>query len=178
MLTRAQKEEAVTSLNEKFSRATSVVVADYRGLGVSDVDELRSKLRAATDGQTEYQVAKNSLLKLAANGSTSEVLTEHFVGPSAIAVSFGDPVSAAKVLVDYAKDHDQFEIKGVMLDGKALDQSEFATLATLPSLQELRGKLVGLLMAPAGKLARLLNEPPSQLARLVSARKDSLGEES
>jgi large subunit ribosomal protein L10 len=176
MLTRAQKEEAVSTLSDKFSRATSVVVADYRGLGVSDVDELRSKLRSATDGETEYQVAKNSLLKLAANGSTTEVLSEHFVGPTAVAISFGDPVSAAKVLVDYAKDHDKFEIKGAMLDGKALDQTEFAKLATLPSLQELRGKLVGLIQAPAGKIARLLNEPGGQLARLVMARKDSLGE--
>jgi len=174
MLTRAQKEEAVTVLNDKLTRATSVVVADYRGLGVSDVDELRSKLREATGGETEYQVAKNSLLKLAANGSTSEVLTEHFQGPTAVAISFGDPVSAAKVIVDYAKDHDAFEIKGAMLDGKALDQGEFAKLATLPSLLELRGKLVGLLQAPAGKIARLLSEPGGQIARLVAARKDSL----
>ncbi len=177
MLTRAQKEEAVATLTDKFSRATSVVVADYRGLNVPEQEELRSKLREATDGETEYQVAKNSLLKLAANGSTSEVLSEHFQGPTAVAISFGDPVSAAKVLVDYAKDHEAFEIKGAMLDGKALDQGEFAKLATLPSLQELRGKLVGLLQAPAGKLARLLNEPGGQLARLVAARKDSLGEE-
>ena len=176
MLTRAQKEEAVATLNEKLSRATSVVVADYRGLAVPEVEELRSKLREATEGETEYQVAKNSLLKLAANGSSSEVLTEHFVGPTAVAISFGDPVSAAKVLVDYAKAHEAFEIKGAMLEGKALDNAEFAKLATLPSLQELRGKLVGLIQAPAGKIARLLGEPGGQLARLVAARKDALGE--
>lgn len=177
MLTRTQKEEAVSVLNEKFGRATSVVVADYRGLGVKDIEELRSKLREATEGQTEYQVAKNSLLKLAVGGSSSEVLTEHFVGPTAVAISFGDPVSAAKVLVDYAGSHEKFQIKGAMLEGKALDKGEFATLATLPSLLELRGKLAGLLQAPASKLARLLNEPGAQLARLTAARRDSLGAE-
>lgn len=176
MLTRTQKEEAVTVLSEKFSRATSVVVADYRGLDVAAVTELRTKLRQATDGQTEYQVAKNTLLKLAVTGSTAEVLSEHFVGPTAVAISYGDPVSAAKVLVDYAKAHEVFRIKGAMLEGRPLDDQEFATLATLPSLDELRGKLVGLLMAPASKLARLLKEPGGQMARLIAARRDSLGE--
>jgi len=176
VLTRAQKEEAVNELNEKFSRATSVVVADYRGLDVGSLTELRTKLREATSGETEYRVAKNSLLKLAAKGSSAEVLTEHFTGPTAVAISFGDPVSAAKVLVDYSDDNETFEIKGAMLDGQALDQAEFAKLATLPSLDQLRGKLVGLLMAPAGKLARLLKEPGGQMARLVAARRDSLGE--
>ena len=176
MLTRTQKEEAVSVLSEKFSRATSVVVADYRGLDVGAVTELRTKLREATDGQTEYQVAKNTLLKLAASGSAAEVLTEHFTGPTAVAISYGDPVSAAKVIVDYAKAHEVFQIKGAMLEGKALDDQEFAKLATLPSLLELRGKLVGLLMAPASKLARLLKEPGAQVARVVAARRDSLGE--
>ena len=176
MLTRTQKEEAVTVLTEKFGRATSVVVADYRGLDVASVTELRTKLREATDGQTEYQVAKNTLLKLAASGSTVEVLTEHFIGPTAVAISYGDPVSAAKVLVDYAKTHEAFKIKGAMLEGQALAEDEFAKLATLPSLHELRGKLAGLLLAPASKLARLLKEPGGQMARLVAARRDSLSE--
>ena len=176
MLTRAQKEEAVTDLSDKFNRATSVVVADYRGLNVTEMTELRTKLREATSGETEYQVAKNSLLKLAAAGSSTEVLSEHFTGPTAVAISFGDPVSAAKVLIDYAEDHDAFEIKGAMLEGQALDDKEFAKLATLPSLDQLRGKIIGVLQAPAGKLARLLKEPGGQMARLVAARKDSLGE--
>lgn len=176
MLTRDQKKEAVAELSDKFSRATSVFVADYRGLAVEEVRELRSRLRAETDCESEYQVAKNSLLKLASEGSEAEVLKEHFVGPTAIAISYGDPVSTAKVLVKYAKEHEVFEIKGGVLDGKALDQSEVAKLATLPTLNELRGKLAGLLQAPAGKLARLLKEPGGQLARLVAARKDSLEE--
>lgn len=176
MLTRTQKEEAVASLSEKLDRATSVFVADYRGLGVDDVNELRSKLREATDGEGEYHVVKNTLLRLAAKGSDTEILTEHFVGPTSVAISYGDPVGVAKVLVDYAKEHDAFQVKGAMLDGKSLGESDLATLATLPSLLELRGKLVGLLQAPAGKIARLLNEPGGQIARLVTARKDALAE--
>lgn len=176
MLTRTQKKEAVDVLSEKFSRATSVIVADYRGLCTDDLNELRSKLREATDGEGEYQVAKNSLLKLAVKGSASEVLEEHFQGPTAVAFSYGDPVTAAKVLVNYAEEHEVFQIKGAMLDGKALADSELATLTTLPTLNELRGKLVGLIMAPAGKIARLLKEPGGQVARLVAARRDSLSE--
>ena len=176
MLTRAEKEEAVAELNEKFARATSVFVADYRGLGVGDVNELRAQLRKIADGgdRNDYQVAKNSLLRLAAKGSEVELLDEHFSGPTAIAIGYGDPVGLAKVLVDYAGKHEVFQIKGAVLDGKALGKEEVARLATLPSLQELRGKLVGLLVAPATKLVRLLKEPGAQLARVVAARKDML----
>lgn len=176
MLTREQKKVAVSELNDKFSRATSVFVADYRGLGVLEVRELQSQLRSATEGDAEYHVVKNSVLRLACEGSDVSVLKEHFVGPSAVAISYGDPASLAKVLVNFSKDKDVFEIKGGMLDGRSLDDREVAKLATLPTLLELRGKLAGLLQAPAGKLARLLKEPGGQLARVVAARKDSLGE--
>lgn len=176
MLTREQKKEEVAELGEKFARATSVFVADYRGLDVEAQSELRGQLRGLEDAECEYRVAKNTLLKLASEGSDAAVLKEHFSGPTAVAIGYGDPVSVAKVLVKYAKDHEVFEIKGAMLDGKALDESEIATLATLPTLIELRGKLVGLLQAPATKLVRLLSEPGGQLARLVAARKDSLSE--
>ncbi len=176
MLTREQKRDAVAELGDKFGRATSVFVADYRGLSVEEVRELRGKLRSESEGEYEYRVAKNSLLSLASEGHDAEVLKDHFNGPTAIAISYGDPVGLAKMLVSYAKEHEVFEIKGGVLDGKALDQAEVAHLATLPNLLELRGKIVGILQAPAVKLARLLNEPGGQLARLVSARKDALEE--
>ena len=176
MLTREQKRDAVTELSEKFSRATSVFVADYRGLSVEEIRELRGTLRSASEVDFEYRVAKNSLLSLAVDGHEAEVLKEYFVGPTAIAFSYGDPIGLAKILVKYSKDHDVFEIKGGVFEGKALDAGGVAHLATLPNLLELRAKLVGLLQAPAVKLARLLNEPGRQLARLVSARKDALEE--
>jgi large subunit ribosomal protein L10 len=172
--TRENKEQTVLELNEKLGRASSVFVADYKGLTVKDLDELRQKMRES-DG-CEYQVVRNTLLRRAAEGNGAGLLKDHFSGPTAIAISYGDPVGLAKVLVDYAGDHDAFEIKGAELDGQALGPDEVAHLATLPSLQELRGTLAGLLLAPASKIARLLKEPGGQLARLVAARKDKLEE--
>ncbi len=172
--TREDKKAYVAELSDKFGRATSVFVADYKGLSVVDVEKLRAALRESED--CEYQVARNTLLRRAAEGNNASLLEEHFSGPTAVALSYGDPVGLAKVLVEYAEEHDDFEIKGAELDGKALGPGEVAHLATLPNLLELRGKLVGLLQAPATKLVRLLNEPGGQLARLMAARKDSLEE--
>lgn len=176
MLTRAQKEEQVAELRERFGRATSVLVAEYRGLSVQASERLRKQLRAEGPGQYEYRVTKNSLLRRAAEGNDVAVVIDHFKGPTAVAISYGDPVRMAKILVDYAKQNEIFQIRGGMLDGRALGQAEIATLATLPSLDELRGKLVGLLQAPAANLARLLAAPGAQLARLVEARRKQLEE--
>ncbi len=177
MLTRAQKEEQVADLREKFGRATGVFVADYCGLTVDEANKLRSDLRGDEPESTEYSVRKNSVLKLAVADSDLSPLTDHFAGPTSIAISYGDPVRVAKVLVDTEKEIDAFELKGGYLDGKALDVTEVGKLATLPSLLELRGKLVGLLQAPATKLVRLLNEPASQLARVIDAKAKAGGDE-
>jgi len=177
MLTRRQKEEQVAELHDKFDRATSVFVADYRGLGVLQMERLRGGLRQAEASDSEFRVAKNSILRLASEGSRVAELKEHFTGTTSIAMSFGDPVALAKTLVDYAKDNEAFELRSAMLDGEILGQAEISKLATLPSLDELRGKIVGWLQAPASKLARLLKEPGGQLARVVAARKSALGGE-
>jgi len=170
MLTRAQKEEKIAELKDLFGRAKCVYVADYRGIDVESANELRRRVRREGEGEYEYRVSKNRLLKLAAEGSDVAGISEQFEGPTAIAVSFGDPAGLAKILEDFAKDHDAFELKGGLLDGAPIGKAEIATLATLPSLDELRGKIIGLLQAPAGKLARLLNEPGAQLARVVQAK--------
>jgi large subunit ribosomal protein L10 len=175
MLTREQKQNQVAELKDKFERATSVFVADYRGLGVKQLEALRGGLRGAEASDSEFRVAKNSVLRLASVGNAAEGLSEHFTGTTSIAMSFGDPVALAKTLVDFGKTNEAFELRGAMLDGEVLDTAGIATLATLPSLDELRGKIVGLLQAPAGKLARLLNEPASQMARVVAAREKALG---
>lgn len=177
MLTRAQKEEQVSTLKGKFSRATGVFVADYRGLNVIEINKLRSDLRGDDPDDSEFTVTKNSVLRLAVADTDLSVLTDTFNGPTSIAIAYGDPVRIAKVLVDCGKENSAFEIKGGFLDGKALAIEEVAKLATLPSLLELRAKLVGLIQAPATKLVRLLNEPGAQLARLLDARSKSLDEE-
>jgi large subunit ribosomal protein L10 len=174
MLTRTQKEESVTELRDKLGRATSVFVADYRGLSVQQVNLLRERLRAA--GQNEYQVAKNTLLRRATAEAPTAALASCFEGPTAVALSFGDPVALAKALVDYAKENDKFVLKGGFMDGQPLGPAEIATVATLPSLEELRGRLAGLLQAPAQKLAALLVAPAAQLARVVEARRGKLAE--
>jgi large subunit ribosomal protein L10 len=170
VLTRAKKEEAIADLKEKFGRATCIYVADYRGLNVDSVNALRRRVRHEGAGDYEYQVSKNRLLKLAAAGANLEGLDEHFEGPTAIALSYGDPAGLAKILEDFAKENKAFELKGGLLDGAPIGRGEIATLATLPSLDELRGTLIGLLQAPATKLARLMVEPAAQLARVVDAQ--------
>jgi len=178
MLTRGQKEEQVAELRDKLERATSVFVADYRGLNVPQMEALRGGLRNAEGSEAEFRVAKNSILKLATDGGEAAGLQEHFKGTTSIAMSFGDPVALAKTLVDYAKANEEFELRSGFLDGQVLGTDEISKLATLPSLDELRGKIVGLLQAPASKLARLMKEPAGQMARLVAARQSSLGDES
>jgi large subunit ribosomal protein L10 len=171
VLTRTQKEEQIVELNEKFSRATSVYVADYRGLSVAAADDLRQRIRKEGAGDFEYRVAKNAVLRRAVVDLDVAGLTNHFEGPSAIAISFGDPVGLAKILSDFAKDHEVFEIKGGVVDGEVVDTAQIAALAKLPSMDALRGTIIGLLLAPATKLVRLIVEPGAQLARLVEARR-------
>jgi len=171
VLTRTQKEEQVAELNEKFSRAKSIYVADYRGLNVAAADNLRHRIRKGGAGEFEYRVAKNSVLRRASADLAAEGLTSHFEGPTAVAISFGDPVGLAKILSDFAKDHDVFELKGGVVDGEVIDTAQIAALAKLPSMDALRGTIIGLLQAPATKLVRLIAEPGTQLARLVEARR-------
>jgi large subunit ribosomal protein L10 len=176
VLTRSQKEEQVAELKEKFGRASCVYVADYRGLDVEAANELRGKLRSDGDGTYEYRVTKNSVLRLAAGDTAVEGIVEHFQGPTAIAIAYGDPVGLAKILADFAKGREVFNLKGGLLDGNVVGAAEIAQIATLPSLDELRGMLVGLLQAPATKLVRLLMEPGAQLARVLGARGGQEGE--
>jgi large subunit ribosomal protein L10 len=171
VLTRTQKEEQVSELNEKFSRAKSVYVADYRGLNVAAADNLRQRIRKGGAGDFEYRVAKNSVLRRASADLDVAGLVSHFEGPTAVAISFSDPVGLAKVLSDFAKDHEVFEIKGGVVDGEVIDTAQIAALAKLPSMDALRGMIIGLLQAPATKLVRLIAEPGAQLARLVEARR-------
>lgn len=174
MLTFTQKQEQVAELHDKLGRASSVIVADYRGLDVTRVNDLRAKLRAA--GECEYRVVKNSVLRRASEGTGVAAIADHFKGPTALALAFGDPVVLAKTLTEFAKQNEIFELKGGWLDGNPLAPAEIATLATLPSLDELRGKLVGLLQAPAQKLVMVFQAPAAQLARLTEARSKKLEE--
>jgi large subunit ribosomal protein L10 len=170
VLTRAQKQEQVAELVEKFDRATCIYLADYRGVDVEAVNQLRRRIRGEGDGVCEYRVAKNSILRRAASGSSVADLHGQIDGPTAVAIGYGDPVGLAKILTEFAKEHEVFEVRAGIVEGRAVDSREIGTLATLPNLEELRGKLVGLLQAPATKLVRLLSEPGGQIARVLNAR--------
>ena len=174
MLNFAQKQEQVAELKDKLGRATSVIVADYRGLDVFAVNALRAKLRAT--GSCEYRVVKNSILRRASEGTGVASIAGHFKGPTALALAFGDPVALAKTLVDFAKQHEVFQLRAGVLEGKVLAKAEIATLATLPSLDELRGRIIGVLSAPAQKLVMVLAAPATQLARVTEARSKQLAE--
>jgi len=177
VLTRTQKEEQVADLKDKFGRASCVYVAGYRGLDVESANTLRRQLHTEGEGNYEYRVVKNCVLRLAAGDTPVADIVEHFQGPTAIAISYGDPVGLAKVLSDFSEKNKVFELRAGVLDGSPLDAAGIATVAKLPSLDQLRGKIIGLIQAPATKLVRLFSEPGGQLARVVSARGRQEGDE-
>ena len=162
---RTQKEELVSSLHDTFASAEMVVVAHNLGLTVSEMEDLRTQLREAG---ASFKVTKNRLTRLALKDTKFEGIADLFSGPTGIAYS-ADPVAAAKVAVKFAKNNDNFELVGGALGAEVLDLNTVKALATLPSLDELRGKLVGLLQAPATKVAGVLQAPAGQLARVCSA---------
>ena len=133
----------MAELKEKFSRATCLYLVDYRGLDVESVNKLRRRVRKEGNGNYEYRVLKNAVLRRAAEGSDYARVAEQFVGPTAIALSFGDPAGLAKILDQFAGENQAFALKGGVVDGAAVTRADIAVLATLPSLDELRGKIVG-----------------------------------
>tara|TARA_B100000676_G_C17924211_1_gene757191 strand:+ start:22 stop:558 length:537 start_codon:yes stop_codon:yes gene_type:complete len=164
-MNRQEKTQAVTNLNNVFNNANLIVVTHYSGLTVAEASELRRQMK---DSGASFQVAKNSLAKLALKGTQYSPIEEMFSGPVAVAFS-EDPVAAAKVAVNYSKENEKLIIIGGALGSKLLDKNGIKSLAELPSLDEIRGKLIGVLQAPATKVAGVLQAPSSQLARVVGA---------
>jgi large subunit ribosomal protein L10 len=162
---RAAKAELVATLNAVFRTAQVVVVAHYSGLTVAQMQTLRRQMKQA--GGT-VKVAKNRLAKIALEGTDVAVVAPLLRGPTLIAYS-RDPVAAPKVAVDFAKANEQFVILGGAMGRTALNPDGIKALAALPSLDELRAKLVGLVQAPATKLAQLVNAPAAKVARVVQA---------
>lgn len=162
---RAGKQELVTTLNTAFKSAGSIVVAHYAGLTVAQLQNLRRQMKSK--GAT-VKVSKNRLTKLALDGTGVADLSPILRGPTIIAFA-KDPVTAPKVATDFAKGHDKFVVLGGALGGTALDTDGVKALATMPPIEELRAKLLGVLLGPATKLAGLLQAPGGQLARVIAA---------
>ena len=162
---RSQKAESVAQLNAVFNEVGVVVVTRNLGLSVGQSTALRAKMR---DAGGTYKVAKNRLAKLALKDTQYQGLEDLLTGPTALAWST-DPVTAAKAAVDFAKTNDKLEIVGGAMGSTVLDANGVKALAAMPSLDELRGKIVGLVNAPATKVAQLVNAPAAKLARVFGA---------
>ena len=169
-MNRQEKAELIETLQTTLNASSTVVVTHQVGMTVAESSDLRAKMREAGAG---FKVTKNRIAKLALNDTPHSALESLFTGPTAIGTS-ADPVAAAKVLVEYAKGNDKLTIVGGSMDGKSLDKAGVEALAKLPSLDELRGKLVGILQAPAAKLARVAQAPAGKVARVIKARSDQL----
>ena len=172
LVDRAAKSELVASLGEVFKATKVVVVAHYSGLTVGQMQTLRRQMKQAG---ASVKVAKNRLAKIALEGSDVAAIAPLLKGPTLIAFS-GDPVAAPKVAVEFAKGHEQFVILGGAMGTTALDPNGVKALAALPSLDELRAKIVGLVVAPATKIAQVVNAPAAKVARVVQAYASKSGE--
>mgnify|MGYP001815440311 CR=1 FL=1 len=163
---RAAKEALVTVLHEVFNNAGVVVVTHYSGLSVAQMTDYRNRMRAAGGS---VKVTKNRLAKIALKDADIGDITELLTGPTCLAYS-DDPIAAAKIAVEYSKSNDKLVILGGAMGSSVLDANGVKALAALPSLDELRGTLIGLIQAPATKIVRTINEPGGQLARVLQAK--------
>lgn len=164
-MNRSEKTDAVAALNANFNAAAVVVVTRNLGLTVAQSTELRNKMR---DAGASYKVAKNSLAKIALKDTQYDGISDMLTGPVALATST-DPVAAAKIAVEFAKTNDKLEIIGGGMGDVVLDVDGIKALASLPSLDELRAKIIGLVQAPATKIAQVVTAPAGKLARVFGA---------
>jgi large subunit ribosomal protein L10 len=165
----AQKEQLVEEIKNRFNDSGAVLLADYRGLSVKELEQLRVKLREAG---AELTVYKNSLTEIAMRELALPSMTEYLSGPTAFVFGGEDPVAPAKVLTQFAKEHKALELKGGLVENQVVDAESVKAIATLPSREELISKLLGTMLNPIVGFARVLNGPVEAFARTVSAVAD------
>ena len=166
---REDKREVVADLQQRLRRAKVAILTRFSGLNVEKMTQLRRDLRKA---DVEYRIIKNTLFRLAIQGLPQEILTSHLEGPIAVAWSEKDPVSPAKILAKYSKDFPELQILVAASDGKIWDAKAIQGWVTLPSLEGLRAKILGMIQAPATGLVRLFNTPGMQMAQVLKARSE------
>ena len=171
-MNRSEKKDFVEKLRGELSSASSVIVAHYSGITVDETEQLRKEMR---NNGAKFKVTKNRLTKLALEETQFKSLADLFSGPTAIAYA-EDPVAPAKVAVSFEKKIENFKIIGGGYDGEKMDKNKINFLATLPSMDELRGKILGLISAPAQKIASIVKEPAGKMARMMSAQSKKLEE--
>ena len=163
------KQQIVSEVNQAASSALSAVLADYRGVSVEDMTALRKNAR---ENKVYLRVVRNTLLKRAVADTEFECIQEVLVGPTILAFSQEDPGAAARVLKDFSKENDDFEIKALSVGGQLMDASQIDVLAKLPTMDQARSMLMSVMLAPVTKLARTMNEVPSKVTRAVAAVRD------
>jgi large subunit ribosomal protein L10 len=170
MLTRKQKEAQVADLKDRFTRAKGLVLTDYKGLTVAEITELRDSLRKAG---IEYKVVKNTLARLAAEGTPAEPARDNFTGPVGVAIGYDDPAAVAKSILEFAKKQkDKFQVTCAVVDGTFCEPTKLKAIADLPSRDVLLGMMAGTMQAPAAKLARLLSSTVTQLGYALNALRE------
>ena len=164
-----EKKQIVDDLHDRLAKSAVVIVTDYKGLDVAAVTDLRRQLR---ESQIEYQVVKNTLLIRAAADTDAALMQDHFKGPSAIALSYDDPVSPAKILTDFAKENEKLEIKAGVMGGKVLDLAAIKALSNMPSREQLLAQLLSAMNAVPTSLVRVLAAVPQNLVYALQAIKE------
>ena len=165
-MNKESKKIYIEEMKKNFSSNEAVMIAQYQGLNVTELDELRKQLR---ENGILFKITKNRITKLAIKDSPVKDLEKYFTGPTAAAMS-SDPITTAKILTKFAKLHNKLKIVAGFMDGKVLDEKEVAIIATLPSLDEARAKIVGILATPAQKIVSILLAPGSKIANLTRAK--------
>jgi len=168
------KKQFVQQLNERLAKSQVVILTDYKGLDVASVTDLREKLREAN---IEYEVVKNTMLRLASEGTSVEAIKDDFKGPSAIALSYDDPVAPAKILSEFAKDNNKLEIKIGVMGDKVLDLSAIKALSSLPSREELLATVLSAMNAVPTSLVTALGDVPRRMLNVLQAIKDQKEQE-
>jgi large subunit ribosomal protein L10 len=166
MMNKESKKNYIEEMKKNFSSHEAVMIAQYQGLNVTELDMLRKELR---EKGILFKITKNRITKIAIKDSPLKEMEKFYTGPTATAMS-SDPITTAKILTKFAKSHDKLKIVAGFMDGKVLDQKEVAIIATLPSLEEARANIVGILATPAQKLISILLAPGSKIANLARAK--------
>lgn len=164
-----EKKQFVEDLKQRLDKCCVAILTDYKGLDVQDMTELRAKFREAG---VEYQVIKNTMLRLASEGTGVEAIRDSFKGPSAVALSYDDPVAPAKIATEFAKAHDKFEIKIGVMDGKVLDVTAIKALSDLPSREQLLATLLSTMNGVPRALVTALSDVPRRMVNVLQAIKD------
>jgi large subunit ribosomal protein L10 len=167
-----KKSAEIDLLVDRFERAELAIVADYRGLSVSQMQDLRGRLRPV---ESEFRVAKNTLVRIAAERAGIEGLEEHLEGPTAVLFAFGDVVAPAKAIADFARSSRILQVKAGLMNGQVMSADDVEALSSLPPREELLGKLVGMLASPMARTVGVLSGPSRSMAYLVNARIESRG---